>query len=769
MFYSIESFSQELTVTKDSVSELYGYKNLESDSWVIKPSYLNAFPFNFDGVAVTKGNKGYQLINRKGKIITKYSFERIGWSDDADSTSNPLFYGSLIGVKSKNKWGVINSKGKEVLPISYKTLNYFVNGITIVSKDNRYGALNSEGEEVIPTTFQKLRFLAGGLPLLVAKNNGLQGVVNLEGDWILPLEYLKIKWAGKKLIAAMTQDGMWVFVKHDGQYFSEDLYSSWKWFHREKKLLLNNNGRYGLLDENSNEIYPTIYKDIYFTDSTIITESFKTIELGTLEGEKLSKWYCDSISYAGDNLIRYYTSGKIGIANSNGENKFYDFYEEVGDFEDGQAIIRKKNKYGVCDSLGRLVIPIQYVSLKRMPTGHYWTLDKENYPDVFNHKGKNLTMHNYDMVGEYSQGKYLVRRARLYGYLDSDLNEWISPQYKDAESFVGPYAVVRTNDYYGVIGLDKKWKITPIIDRLKTISEGLFYFEDNQQWGTLGIEGIEWFRTDSATVESFHDGYVVMKRRGNFGLLTSRGKQTLSTKYDSLILENLSIGRVEMYLGNTWLYKDVDDFEGEPHKNSYTLYNEYSYPSEGYSKVKIGERYGFMDYLGRLRLSCRYEAVKNFSEGLAPFALNKRWGFINKEDIITLQPRYEDLFGLINNTAKAKSRGLWGVIDKEGKVIIPFDYENVQRTPYNNWYIWEKNGKMGIYMPGGIKGIYGKYQNIVDLGEGYVKVNKGNKWGLDRIDGFNTWRIEYIDIHLLKNKKWLSLDLEPSKKTSKPL
>lgn len=761
--------AQVLQVVKDSNTEFYGYKKEGQEKWNIEPQFEIAHAFNREGVAVVKTEKGYTMITQKGKKLFDTYFDRFGWSDDADTTSAPLFYSNLIGVKSGNKWGVVSAKGKEIVPVSYEILNYFVNGVTIVSKQKRFGALNAQGEEIIPTTFQKLRFMAGSLPLLVAKNNGLQGIVNMKGDWILPLEYITVKWAGKQLIAAMTQNGEWLFVTHNGEPFSDALYSDWKWYHKEKKLLLNRNGRYGLLDENANEIYPTINKKISFTDSTILVESYPLIELGTVEGDLLSLWHCDSISYAGEELVRYYTSGKVGIATKEGMNLFYNFYDEVQDFEDGQAIVRKGNRYGVCDSLGRLIIPIDFISLKKMPTGHYWTLNTENFPDVYDHKGKNLTMHHYDIVGEYSQGKYLVRKARLYGYLDSNLEEWISPQFKDAESFIGPYAVVRTNDYYGVLGLDKEWKITPIIDRLKTISEGLFYFEDNQEWGTLGIDGIEWFRTDSATVESFHDGYVIMKRRGDYGLLTSKGRQSLSTSYDSLDLMYLKEGRIDMYLDSTWLYKVVDDREGEPHREAYNLYEHVEKPTEGFSLVTIGGKYGSMDYLGRLRLSCRYESMRKFSEGLAPFALNRKWGFIDQEDVIILQPRYEDLYELKDNMAIAKSRGKWGVVNKNGNIIIPFEYEKVERSAFNNWYIWEKEGKQGIYKPGGIKGIYGKYDQINDLGIDYVIVEKGNKIGVDRIDGLNTWKIQYSSIHLLDNNKWFSLEKEIGKEYSSSL
>ncbi|ANQ50764.2 WG repeat-containing protein [Flammeovirga sp. MY04] len=706
---------------------------------------------------IVKSESGYQLVNKKGKVLTPEPYDDMGWSDDANPDSDPLMYINVVGVSRNGKWGVINTKGKEVTPIKYDQVNYFSDGLSIVADNGRFGAINTKGEEVIPLTFQKMRSLAGNKPLYVVTNNGLQGLINPKGDVILPIEYISIKWAGTQLLAAMTQKGTWHLVDYQGKLYANEEYSDWTWNHKHKKLILDQNGRKGMLNETSEKVFDIKYKSFSFTDSTIIVDKYPELILGDIEGDKFSTWNCDSLSYASDTLVRYYVDHKVGIARLNGENIFFNLYDEVGDFEDGLAIIRKKNTYGVCNTKGKLIIPLKFKNVKRMPTGHFWTLDKNNFTDIYSEAGKNLTYHNYDMVGEYSQGKYLVKKARKYGYLDSNLKEWISPKFSDAESFVGPYAVVRTDDYYGVIDLNKNWVITPIIDRLKTISEGLFYFEDNQMWGTLSVDGYEWYRSDNATVEYFEDGYVIMKKGGKFGLLTNKGELCLSTSYDSLKFDHLSEGRVDMYIDSTWLYKDVHNFEGEPKRDAYAKYDEVGEPHEVFTKVKQRGRYGFMDYLGRMRLTVQYEDVKGFSEGLAPFKLNNRWGFINKGDHIYLQPRYDDLYPLVKNMAKAKKNNRWGVINSEGKVIIPFEYENIERTPYNNWYVWEKGGKKGIYKPGGVQGIYGKYQEIDDLGIDYVIVEQHGLFGLDRIDGFSSWSLQYQKIKLLDNKKWVEL------------
>ncbi|NLR95004.1 WG repeat-containing protein [Flammeovirga agarivorans] len=701
--------------------------------------------------------EGYQLQNSKGKILTDIFYDDMGWSDDANPESKPFFYGQLIGVQLNGKWGLINTKGKEVVSPKYQTINYFTNGISIISENGRFGAMNTSGKEIVPLTFSKLKMMSGNLEMLVASSNGLQGVIDFKGNTILPIEYISIQWAGPKLLAAMNQKGEWELVYHDGTPYSKERYTSWKWLHQPQKLLLDINGRKGLLDNQTVVEYEVKYKSISFTDSTCIVDTYPTYVLGTLDGTSLSTWNCDSIQYASDTLIRYFVEDKVGVATIHGRNQFFNFYDVVGDFVNGQAIVQKKNRFGVCDTYGKLIIPLKFNNIKRMPTGHYWTLDETNFTDIYDHKGKNITYHNYDMVGEYSQGKYLVRKARRYGYLDSNLKEWISPQFTDAESFVGPYAVVRTNDYYGVIDLNRKWVISPVVDRLKTISEGLYYFEDNQKWGTLSAEGYEWYRTDDATVESFEDGYVIMKKRGKYGLLTNQGELCLNTLYDSLEFSNLDEGRVNMYIDSTWLYKDVYDDEGEPKRNAYQMYEEVGVPHEGFTEVKMRDKYGFMDYLGRMRLTIQYEAVKHFSEGVAPFQLNNKWGFIDKEDRIYLQPRYEELFPLINNMSKAKKNGYWGVIDRNGEVVIPFKYEAIERTSFGNWYVWEKGGKMGIYEPGGTIGIYGKYTSIKDLGIDYVIVSQDKLLGVDKINGLVSWGQKYYQISLLSNKKWFAL------------
>ena len=130
---------------------------------------------------------------------------------------------------------------------------------------------------------------------------------------------------------------------------------------------------------------------------------------------------------------------------------------------------------------------------------------------------------------------------------------------------------------------------------------------------------------------------------------------------------------------------------------------------EGYAKVKIGEKYGYIDKTGKLIIKPKFDDARNFSEGLAFVKYNGKYGFINKSGDWIIQPKfdweesdfkeglvgvsYNDKWSYIDKTgnwiispiykagnqfsdglASVYNGSKYGYIDKTGKVIISFKY-----------------------------------------------------------------------------------------------
>ena len=111
-------------------------------------------------VRIEKGGK-YGFINTIDNISIPIEFESSGftWFSSSDE----------IMVKKDGFWGVIDNKGKIVIPLCFDSINIDERNIYRVSKDGVYGIISQDGRELFPFKYKYLdRF---GENIAYAKND----------------------------------------------------------------------------------------------------------------------------------------------------------------------------------------------------------------------------------------------------------------------------------------------------------------------------------------------------------------------------------------------------------------------------------------------------------------------------------------------------------------------------------------------------------------------------------------------------------------------
>ena len=114
-------FSDDLALVKKN--DKYGFID-KNNNMVIKNIYDSAFSFS-DGRALVRKDKKYYFININGIRIGGYlEYEYI---DD--------FKNGYSRVKKNNKWGFLNKRIKQAIPLEYDEVSTFSNGIAVVKKN----------------------------------------------------------------------------------------------------------------------------------------------------------------------------------------------------------------------------------------------------------------------------------------------------------------------------------------------------------------------------------------------------------------------------------------------------------------------------------------------------------------------------------------------------------------------------------------------------------------------------------------------------------
>ena len=180
----------------------------------------------------------------------------------------------LIYVQNNKKlWGLCDRSGRVVVVCQYDHIDYLHNGLATVKKDGRTGVIDSRGREVIPVAEDRF---GGKKPypqtrnLFVLEKDGRVGAVDSLGNTVIPFEY---DFNPERSASHL------VFVRGDTAYFLFDntgrlvcTYDNIDWYPEcelsEPQLLFAvcRNGLWGLVDTAWREVAPCIYKGADFVD-----------------------------------------------------------------------------------------------------------------------------------------------------------------------------------------------------------------------------------------------------------------------------------------------------------------------------------------------------------------------------------------------------------------------------------------------------------------------------------------------------------------------
>ncbi|MBS9783276.1 MAG: WG repeat-containing protein [Pasteurella sp.] len=257
----VDSFSNGLArATKD---DKYGVINTRGDV-IISFKYsddkafyqLKIFAGNPSMVRADK-NGNWGIIDNQANVILPFKY-----NENIFPFSNGLFLvedlnykkdkmraigkGEFVLVNNKGKHAYINNEGKVVTPLEYDYVGLPSNGLLKVRKDWKYGFINNKGEVAVPLQYDYIEpftTYAGALlsaveigdkkgyintkgdffdsvfkptnGLYEVKKDNKSGLINNQGEIILPLEYDFI-YPFKNSMAKIKKDGKYGMINDKG-------------------------------------------------------------------------------------------------------------------------------------------------------------------------------------------------------------------------------------------------------------------------------------------------------------------------------------------------------------------------------------------------------------------------------------------------------------------------------------------------------------------------------------------------------------------------
>ena len=126
-------------------------------------------------VAAYKENDLYGLKAADGKIILSPTYSYIQIKEDA-----------ILAIED-NKYGLLAANGKPLTPIAFEQISPSPMGYYLFKKEGLKGIMDPKGKVIVPAQYKRL-FLLNDQFLFVADSN-YKGVINLKNEMLLPIKY----------------------------------------------------------------------------------------------------------------------------------------------------------------------------------------------------------------------------------------------------------------------------------------------------------------------------------------------------------------------------------------------------------------------------------------------------------------------------------------------------------------------------------------------------------------------------------------------------
>ena len=739
----------------------------------------SAYPSNDDPLftVVEEGNKK-GLFDEHGKAVIPIRYDDLGWSQGA-----PQVYNKVIGYREHKLWGLIDIKNQRICKPLFHQLLPFEDKQLIASKKGQrreltYGLINVKGEQTLD--FRYLSLVPHQHQLIASISKDWQvafGVIDNRGQAIIGFEYTDIRVVSEERYAVRNEQHQVALFNAEGEALTEFLYDSISHF-QNNLAVTHLRGKQGLIDQGGKEQLPNEYRQVNVAaDQSVSVLPFDQWATYTRTNKLIRKYTFEDMQPIGVNLYRV----KIGSVET-----FVDSYGKVIIPERWQvvrlhknfAVLTSQGKYGVLHNdtkqANRMVVPIEYDSVRI--DNDYIVAGKKSTKagiacfgwQLFNRQGELLSPYVYQDVSLLSEHLFAVKRKDHWGYVDTTGQEVIACQYLAVSPFSNGRATVDFIEGQGVIDAQGEWMVKPFKRNeaklhLTRINDDLYIFRteahryEAPQYGLINHQGQELYQTHYELIDN---GQSLWERNetGRYGLINYAGRRLLETKYDTI--SALQEGRIYTY-EREGKY-GILSWDGNVLQDLNNNFQELHEMSDEFLRVKINNKYGFVDEWGRLRIANRYDSVTHFNSNVAAVKMLGRWGYINKSERLIVQPQFDGAYPFRGKVAIVRRNGKYGLVNTEGRLVVPVVYERVVPTAANRYLIYlndpQRGALVGLVSNEGKPLIYPKYESITDLNNGYVIVGRNGKHGLLTVEGRTTIPMVHKElIHDPYNEVYLSV------------
>ncbi len=495
-----------------------------------------------------KDNK-YGVINKNGQVLVNPEYDEIKIPNptkdificikDANSDVS-----KALDSKGNTLWNEYNS----VDAISIKAITSLVpyeKSVLKYKQGSLYGLMNIDGSKITDAIYEDISNIDYKEGYLKVKKEGLYGAINIKGKQILPIEYdtilsdgyydndTKYSNAGFILRTKTDEGYRFGYAKADGKIILEPIYNEVNRITeisdtKNIYLITSLNGRYGLI-KNKKNILENDYTEIGYekNNKLLIVQKNDAQGVFDLTGKNIVPIDYDSIAIAGE-YIDASKSDQVVIFDTKGNNIDTDILSKEKVSDKYSVVIDKDNNYNILDNNGQKLLNEKYSYIEYF-NGDLFIATKNSNAGVINANGKVVIPLEYSTMKKIAGGKCLEATM-----VENNKISIVSSDGKISEGIENAISSVEDNFIRIISGTDVKYytlegKETSYRELFP--NNELYAIKQNGKWGFKD-------KNNNVIVECKYDfvteqngGFVGVKADGKWGVLDSKGNTIKEPSY----------------------------------------------------------------------------------------------------------------------------------------------------------------------------------------------------------------------------------------------
>ncbi|SJZ78394.1 WG containing repeat-containing protein [Chitinophaga eiseniae] len=316
--------------------------------------------------------------------------------------------------------------------------------------------------------------------------------------------------------------------------------------------------------------------------------------------------------------------GNYGYLDTTGKMVIAPKFREAGIFSEGLALVGQSvngnMRYGYVNRQGRLVIPCQYDDAHNFSCGRAAVRTKGVWSYI-DRQGKTAFVRMDTPIENapplsFHNGRLLVRKGKLYGFVDTSGRWAVPPTFAWAKEFADGVAVVA--------GKEIKSDSMPGNGQLAQLYNRLPAGKPEYMTNVIDSTGKLLFTTDVKGLKEFTNGVSFFLRDDQWGLMDKTGKILMVPTFDDLpyaISSGVFFKQVNGTAeGNKDGYLQIYNTAGRPTGKmplcdaaGNCMYDSHGAYHSNLLAVQIGDNWGFADTSGKIVIAPVYKTVSDFA------------------------------------------------------------------------------------------------------------------------------------------------------------